>query len=656
MKLVRSKFATGFLILILVVGFLGIQSPVQAADPIEIDSCQDLQNIDQDLSADYIITSDFSCAQATRTTSGSLYNSGAGFSPIGLSEATAFTGTLNGQNHIIDGLYINHNGNYAALFYITGAGQIENLKLTNETIIGIGYVGGLVGYNSGTTINNVTVNVDITASSTRVGGLVGSSRANITNSRATGSITSSVGMLGGFVGYKGGGTISGSSANVNITLTGDDLDQVGGFVGYDHSGDINTSHATGSVTAPTSTNVGGFVGVLDNGATIDTSYATGAVNGGSGVGGFVGAIVASGVISRSFATGDVNSVDGSAGGFVGYTSDFGDGNNSNISNSYANGNVTGEAQGYIGGFLGWGNGGTLINNYATGNAFGWISVGGFAGNNGNTINHSYSSGTASGNFGVGGFIGTDWGQILGVQFNYSYGEVVSIGLEPSAIGGFVGNGADGWDYADSNNWWYGTGSAIGAGSATNPNIANSLVNLRTNGTADFDFDEWETTTGDPTLYDMPDLAADSLSPEFENLPESNVLINITEGQTITTNPYTIEVYPTSPKGIFYVDFYIDDIRICSEDMTNADGVYTCQWDTEEYHSDIKIYAYDDDLNRTEALERTTTVGLIELPDEPIVNHDSNEDKEETTIGTTSTIIELPQTGADLIFQNIFKNL
>lgn len=603
MKLFRSKLSIGLIILVLVAGFFGMQKKAKAADPIEIDSCQDLQNINNNLSADYIITQDFSCAQATRTEGGSLYSNGAGFEPIGYNEEEGFTGTLDGQGYTIDGLYINRpDSDLVAPFARARGGQITNLNLTNETIVASIMAAGLVADNT-STISNVNVNVDITSNSIDNGGLVGTLNGDITNSRATGSITATLGSTGGLVGWQEGGTISGSSANVTVLSTG--WNKIGGLVGY-AGGAINTSHATGNVTGSGSANVGGFVGELSNGGTITTSYATGDVSGNSGVGGFVGAISESGTISHSFATGDVATAHGTAGGFAGYTNVWGD---DNISYCHATGDVTGTSQNYLGGFLGWGNGGILTNDYATGNVSGWSSIGGLVGNNGNTINHSYATGNVSGNSGVGGFIGTDW---VGVTNTYSYGATSTTGSEPSAIGGFIGNPAEGWDYADTGNWWYGSGTALGLDIATDPNIAESLADLRTNGATDFNFDTvWTATADDPTLQDMPDLVAnDSSLPIFENLPGDDAAINVDEGQTITTNPYTIEVYPTSLNNISHVDFYIDDIFVCT-DIEAEDGTYTCEWDTETYQSDLKIYAYDDYYNRSTALERTTTVDLVE---------------------------------------------
>lgn len=106
-------------------------------------------------------------------------------------------------------------------------------------------------------------------------------------------------------------------------------------------------------------------------------------------------------------------------------------------------------------------------------------------------------------------------------------------------------------------------------------------------------------------------------PVFVNLPGSDSSINIAEGQTITVNPYIIRVKPTSDGGISRVLFYVDDILICTATAADANGVYSCSWDTSKYHSVIKVYAYDDLGNRSAVLQRVTVVDprlyLIELP-------------------------------------------
>ncbi|MEI6266469.1 MAG: choice-of-anchor tandem repeat GloVer-containing protein [bacterium] len=101
----------------------------------------------------------------------------------------------------------------------------------------------------------------------------------------------------------------------------------------------------------------------------------------------------------------------------------------------------------------------------------------------------------------------------------------------------------------------------------------------------------------------------SSGPVFTNLPSATTVINITDGQTITTNPYTLKVKPTDADGIQKVEFYIDNILICTDTTADVDGVYSCDWDTSKYHSDVKVLAYDTNGNVSTALTRSATVRL-----------------------------------------------
>ncbi len=130
-----------------------------------------------------------------------------------------------------------------------------------------------------------------------------------------------------------------------------------------------------------------------------------------------------------------------------------------------------------------------------------------------------------------------------------------------------------------------------------------------------------TTTNTVDIYDTYEQPL----PEFNNLPGSNQPINLEEGETITTDTYVIEVAPASEFGVAKVEFYVDDILICTDTQPDANGVYSCDWDTTRYHSDVKILVYDI-LGHTTVLTRR----VIVLSDE------------------TSLPTALPETGTNLL--------
>lgn len=183
---------------------------------------------------------------------------------------------------------------------------------------------------------------------------------------------------------------------VDVDITGHTY--VGGLIGYNY-GDIFNSHSVGKVVGTGSWGSGGLAGWSDSG-NIMNCYAKGTVKG---------------------------SIAETAGlvGEVGW-------NGGTISNSYFEGNVTGNA--YVGGLVGIA-GGVISKSYAAGTVIGNAIVGGLVGGNNNPgiISNSYSTATAVVNYGsvVGGFVGANNGKIAN---SYSVGKVTG----NSAIGGFAG--------------------------------------------------------------------------------------------------------------------------------------------------------------------------------------------------------------------------
>lgn len=157
-----------------------------------------------------------------------------------------------------------------------GGGKILNCYSTSTVVAGDGstYVGGLVGNNDKwfpIVGSYSTGTVTAGANSSYVGGLVGYNyrSSTISDSYSTGAVVSGTGStsVGGLVGINGG--------------------TYGGLVPYSS---ITDSYFTGTVTANSSTNVGGLVGKNDTSARIYNSYSTGTVTSSSGtnVGGWTG--------------------------------------------------------------------------------------------------------------------------------------------------------------------------------------------------------------------------------------------------------------------------------------------------------------------------------------------------------------------------------
>jgi len=164
-----SMFATG------VSAFTG-GGDGSSGNPYQITNCVELQEMNTNLNAYYILINDIDCSDTVN------WNSEAGFVPLG-----TFTGIFDGQEYKITGLFINRpSTDYVGLFGFTGSGAIiKNVGLVDVKITGRDYVGGLVGYNPGGTITNSYATGSVTGGNLviiLVGGLVGQSSGPITNS------------------------------------------------------------------------------------------------------------------------------------------------------------------------------------------------------------------------------------------------------------------------------------------------------------------------------------------------------------------------------------------------------------------------------------------------------------------------------------------
>ncbi len=246
-----------------------------------------------------------------------------------------FAGTFDGGNYKISNLTISYGikeddplYDYGGLFgYVTGSVKkvtLENVNLkaasdsmggiagalgTNATIEDCGvsgvisgaeydneaygsFVGGIVGYSEGT-IKGCTSSCTISDALYQVGGIAGGTDGGtITGCKNTGSIKG-LGMTGGIVGEaddseitdcSNSGTVTGEK---NTTNTRENR-RVGGIVGDTQATTIANCENTGTVTAEELTEVGGIVGYLYYGSTVEGCSNAGGVKGGDSTGGIVG--------------------------------------------------------------------------------------------------------------------------------------------------------------------------------------------------------------------------------------------------------------------------------------------------------------------------------------------------------------------------------
>jgi hypothetical protein len=154
-----------------------------------ISDCASLQNIQNDLQANYQLVHNIDCSDTKN------WNNGMGFVPIG-NDTSPFTGAFEGNGHVISGLYINRTDRgYLGLFGYT-TGLISNVGLTG-----------------------VSITAGTNADSDYVGMLAGKSEGGISKVSSAGEIQA-YSYAGGLVGFQSStGTITDSHSSVNLTTT-----------------------------------------------------------------------------------------------------------------------------------------------------------------------------------------------------------------------------------------------------------------------------------------------------------------------------------------------------------------------------------------------------------------------------------------------------
>ena len=182
------------------------------------------------------------------------------WTPIG-NEDHRYTGTFDGANYTISGLYIDSSDtDYKGLFGFVGSeGTVQNLTVTGS-VKGDDYVGGVVGDNRGRVENCHNIGE---VSGNQVGGVVGRNSGNVENCYNTVSVSGGM-CVGGVVGVN-----SGNVENCYNTASVSGLDSVGGVVGH-NSGTVENCYNTGKVSG--NSYVGGIVGLNFSSDSVTNCY------------------------------------------------------------------------------------------------------------------------------------------------------------------------------------------------------------------------------------------------------------------------------------------------------------------------------------------------------------------------------------------------
>jgi acetyltransferase-like isoleucine patch superfamily enzyme len=193
-------------------------------NPYQIASCVQLEEVDNNLYAYYVLTNDIDCSDTVN------WNNGTGFVPIGKTTDTQeFKGSFDGQGHIITGLFINRPWDDGVALFQVPYGVVQNVGLVDVNITGNSYVGGIGGINSGILTNSYSTGT--VTGGPFVGGLTGANSyvGNTINSYSTVDVRGQS-CIGGLIGLNDG-TISYSYAKGNVNSTTGPVN-VGGLVGY----------------------------------------------------------------------------------------------------------------------------------------------------------------------------------------------------------------------------------------------------------------------------------------------------------------------------------------------------------------------------------------------------------------------------------------
>jgi hypothetical protein len=245
----------------------------QTTQALDISSINDLRNMAQNLSGNYVLTRNITMQASDPV-----------FAPIG-SPFNPFRGTFDGRGFTITDLRIATNGGfYTGLFGATDGAYLDRVRLNNATVSGGSFTGAIVGTMSNTTLTRSWVTGTVSTTSTEppawaVGMAVGRAGnwSRIYRSYATGTISGRASSIGGFIGEVATvGQLDANAdgppakirevfTNVNVTPSipfGSGDIMAGGLAGYVQGAVIEDINCVGPVRGRGP--VGGVIGRVKN--------------------------------------------------------------------------------------------------------------------------------------------------------------------------------------------------------------------------------------------------------------------------------------------------------------------------------------------------------------------------------------------------------
>ena len=218
------------------------------------------------------------------------------------SENVTYGGTFDGNGHTISGLSINASTAYQGLFGYVKGGEIKDLTVAGSvktSTTSSANSAGIVGYGYPVTMENCVNRADVTATENGyVAGVVaytGSTGSSINGCSNQGEIRGNGGYIGGIVGSGSGTTIKSCLNSGSITSTKESGSYpycIGGIAGNISGATsvIERSGNTGDISS-TIKRTGGIAGVVSG--TVKSCFNTGKINGIYSTGGIAGSIASS---------------------------------------------------------------------------------------------------------------------------------------------------------------------------------------------------------------------------------------------------------------------------------------------------------------------------------------------------------------------------
>jgi hypothetical protein len=366
------------------------------------------------------------------------FSTSSAFVPVG-SNAAPFQGTFDGNGHTFSNLiYDNSAATVSTGLFISASGAtIKNLTISNFTMKGLQKVGLLIGYASGVTVNNCTLQ-----------GAVGPS--SVTAPAFT------VSTMGGLIGYLTDTGVNGGSTLTNLTLnvavTGDDaLGSITGQALVANGAVFTVSQVTssGNVTVSTLGTPGNTYGQLSSygiisaGSTMNVShvkFSGNVVTDGAWSGGVWGTLTFTGNSfgNFSYVSNSGNYTTAGAGASPGWTNGHDGGgffgvlsitsSHVTVTDGFTSGNVTNTSP----------TPGASMSNFASEvdlNSNGYLTVSNFY-TLGNVLTPNGQASSSGSIFGAVGGDGTNTSANLVLSYIYANGSVVA--PSSSNCGGFAG--------------------------------------------------------------------------------------------------------------------------------------------------------------------------------------------------------------------------